>query len=110
MGLTKQAERPLTRASAAWDFKAEVIKSKFSRRSAVRSSAWLDVFVRIDGLGNFRAAARTARPALTLPLLGASVAVSELLNLIGKEASTVMIPAMDPNFLAYFRQLKLVIE
>ena len=33
------------RASRAWGFSVEVIESKFARRSAVRSSAWLDVLV-----------------------------------------------------------------
>jgi len=42
--LSAKAERPLTRASAASGFSVEVIESKSSRRSAVRSSAWLDLF------------------------------------------------------------------
>src|SRR6266436_4544244 len=41
----EQAERPLTIASDASRFSVEVIESKFSRRSAVRSSVWLGPIV-----------------------------------------------------------------
>src|ERR1041384_7269569 len=43
--IREKAGRPLTRASCALGFSNEVIESKLSRRSAVRSSVWLDLCV-----------------------------------------------------------------
>src|SRR4051794_23042350 len=65
----KEAERPLTRASSARGFSGEVIESELSRRSAVRSSVWLDVssIHQHSGRPNSDMFAATPRTLLLVP-------------------------------------------